>query len=216
MCPGIPEPSCCPRCSGEPGWRRCAEGHESRLRQSARFKNRWSICGMLSGEVRPPAGTGELQGPAPGLFPLLLQNLDGVLCRRQGAGLPLAASCRAAYSPFRPLSRRFRRYGAGPCGILPFPAGRNLHIPGVSPLPLSHPGAPSASPDHSSKTRGGPASRPFAGDPLPQFCHARIRTSYRCCSCFQGTSIWYSLILLKSPFSLIPSISAVCLRLPPL
>ena len=153
-CPGIPEPSCCPRCSGEPGWRRCAEGHESRLRQSARFKNRWSICGMLSGEVRPPAGTGELQGPAPGLFPPLLQNLDGVLCRRQGAGLPLAASCRAAYSTFRPLSRRFRRYGAGPCGILPFPAGRNLHIPGVSPLPLSHPDAPSASPDHSPKTRG--------------------------------------------------------------
>lgn len=37
-CPGIPEPSCCPRCSGEPGWRRCAGGHESRLRQSVRFK----------------------------------------------------------------------------------------------------------------------------------------------------------------------------------
>lgn len=114
-----------------------------------------------------------------------------------------------AVPPLPPIRRR-------PCGILPFPAGRNLHIPGVSPLPLSHPDAPSASPEHSPKTRGGPASRPFAGDPLPQFCPARIRTSYRCCSCFQGTSIWYSLILLKSPFSLIPSISAVCLRLPPL
>ena len=35
-------------------------------------------------------------------------------------------------------------------------------------------------------------------------------------ACFQGTSIWYSLILLKRPFSLSPSVSAVCLRLPPL
>lgn len=81
----------------------------------------------------------------------------------------------------------------------PIPSGRPIRISG--PLP---------------QNARGPASRPFAGDPLPQFCPARIRTSYRCCSCFQGTSIWYSLILLKSPFSLIPSISAVCLRLPPL